>query len=171
MPEIDWEVFFSDPALRSRLTYFLLSSVKNMDIADELCQQTLAKGWEKKGNLRDPARTEAWLFAIARNVLMDYYRHQGLLFDEEEEQTYTDDAHPSIEQLADLEDALAHLPDIQRKVIELRFYKNCTIQETAKILGRSQQAVKMLQYRALKALRDFLKPSTGEGRHNDDGKY
>jgi len=44
-----------------------------MDVAEELTQETMAKAWEKRLTLKNIEKMEAWLFAIARNVLMDYY--------------------------------------------------------------------------------------------------
>jgi len=86
MPEINWQHLFSDEVLYQRIKFFLLGSVKNMDVAEELTQETMAKAWEKRLTLKNIEKMEAWLFAIARNVLMDYYRHRGLLIEEEDEQ-------------------------------------------------------------------------------------
>jgi len=71
----------------------------------------------------------------------------------------------------DLHDALDKLPPPQKEVIELRFFKNYTVQETAQIMGRTPQAVKMLQYRALRALRDYVKPFDELERLSNDGEY
>jgi len=71
----------------------------------------------------------------------------------------------------DLHDALDKLPAPQKQVIELRFFKNYTVQETAQIMGKTPQAVKMLQYRALRALRDYVKPFDELERLDNDGEY
>jgi RNA polymerase sigma factor (sigma-70 family) len=54
-----------------------------------------------------------------------------------------------------LRDALSHLNDDQRHVIELRL-SGLKGPEIASVLGRSESAVKMLQFRAMKRLRDEL---------------
>ncbi len=174
MPEINWQHLFSDEVLYQRIKFFLLGSVKNMDVAEELTQETMAKAWEKRLTLKNIEKMEAWLFAIARNVLMDYYRHRGLLIEEEDEQWESNVAACSSqnqEEFMDLHDALDKLPAPQKQVIELRFFKNYTVQETAQIMGKTPQAVKMLQYRALRALRDYVKPFDELERLSNDGEY
>jgi len=134
----------------------------------------MAKAWEKRLTLKNIEKLEAWLFAIARNVLMDYYRHRGLLIEEEDEKWESNVAECSSqnqEEFMDLHDALDKLPAPQKLVIELRFFKNYTVQETAQIMGKTPQAVKMLQYRALRALRDYVKPFDELERLNNDGEY
>ncbi|HUM43385.1 MAG TPA: sigma-70 family RNA polymerase sigma factor [Fervidobacterium sp.] len=174
MHEINWEHLFSDEVLYQRVKFFLLGSVKNMEVAEELTQETMAKAWEKRLTLKNTEKLEAWLFAIARNVLMDYYRHRGILIEEEDEQWESRVAawsSQSQEEFLDLYNALDKLPSPQKQVIELRFFKNYTVQETAQIMGKTPQAVKMLQYRALRALRDYVKPFDELERLNNDGEY
>jgi len=174
MPEINWQHLFSDEVLYQRIKFFLLGSVKNMDVAEELTQETMAKAWEKRLTLKNSEKLEAWLFAIARNVLMDYYRYKGLLIDEDDEQwesNIASSSSPDQEGFMDLYNALEKLPPLQKQVIELRFFKNYSIQETAQMMGKTPQAVKMLQYRALKMLRDYLKPFDDLERLNNDGEY
>jgi len=145
-----------------------------MEVAEEFTQETMAKAWEKRLTLKNSEKLEAWLFAIARNVLMDYYRHKGLLIDEDDEQWESNIAacsSQSQEEFMDLYNALDKLPPPQKEVIELRFFKNYTVQETAQIMGRTPQAVKMLQYRALRALRDYVKPFDELERLSNDGEY
>jgi len=138
MPEIDWQGLFSDEILYQRIKFFLLGSVKNMEVAEELTQETMAKAWEKRLTLKNSEKLEAWLFAIARNVLMDYYRHKGLLIDEDDEQwesNIASSSSPDQEAFMDLYNALKRLPPSQKQVIELRFFKNYSIQETAQMMG------------------------------------
>lgn len=114
MPEIDWQGLFSDEILYQRIKFFLLGSVKNMEVAEELTQETMAKAWEKRLTLKNSEKLEAWLFAIARNVLMDYYRHKGLLIDEDDEQwesNIASSSSPDQEAFMDLYNALKRLPD------------------------------------------------------------
>jgi len=139
MPEINWQHLFSDEVLYQRIKFFLLGSVKNMEVAEELTQETMAKAWEKRLTLKNSEKLEAWLFAIARNVLMDYYRHKGLLIDEDDEQwesNIASSSSPDQEAFMDLYNALKRLPPSQKQVIELRFFKNYSIQETAQMMER-----------------------------------
>jgi len=113
-----------------------------MEVAEELTQETMAKAWEKRLTLKNSEKLEAWLFAIARNVLMDYYRHKGLLIDEDDEQwesNIASSSSPDQEAFMDLYNALKRLPPSQKQVIELRFFKNYSIQETAQMMGKTHK--------------------------------
>jgi RNA polymerase sigma-70 factor, ECF subfamily len=55
-----------------------------------------------------------------------------------------------------LRQALARLPDNQRRAVDLRFLQQQSIAETAIALGCSEGAVKQLQWRALRNLRRLL---------------
>ena len=50
------------------------------------------------------------------------------------------------------------LPDLQRQVIRMRFVEEKGIREIATTLGRSEGAVKQLQWRALQNLRKRMEP-------------
>jgi len=52
---------------------------------------------------------------------------------------------------------LSRLPDDQRRVIEQRFYEQHSIREIAQELGRSEGAIKQLQFRALETLRNLVR--------------
>ena len=63
----------------------------------------------------------------------------------------------AIEQRAILFQLVERLPDLQRRVIELRFGEEKSIREIAAALGRSEGAVKQLQLRALENLRKEMR--------------
>jgi RNA polymerase sigma factor (sigma-70 family) len=64
-----------------------------------------------------------------------------------------------LEQLAA---ACERLSDGQREVISLRFAGGLSVAETAKVMGKREGAVKVLQHAALKKLRLILRPGDGE---------
>lgn len=104
----------------------------------------------------------AWLYTVARNLLADWYRQAGrndpLPL---EERMVAGGSSPSetaerrLEQ-ACLVRAMQHLNESHRQVILLRFVEGLSHAETAQILGRTENATKVLQHRALKALRRAL---------------
>jgi len=53
---------------------FLVSKVSNPDEAEDLLQEILIKTHKNMSSLKDPKKFKAWLFQIARNTLIDYYR-------------------------------------------------------------------------------------------------
>ena len=101
----------------------------------------------------------AWLFRIAANAIADRWRREAR------------DAHelpPDVPDTRDLEDIerrvmlfqlVDRLPDVQRRVVRMRFAESKSLREIAAAIGRSEGAVKQLQLRALENLRKEI------GRH------
>ena len=104
----------------------------------------------------------AWLYRIAHNRLVDYVRtlprqsaqSLDVVADVPEHQTGSE--YRSVLDRETLEPALARLTPEQRKAVELRFLQGMSVAETAAAMGRSEEAVKKLQARALANLRRSL---------------
>lgn len=106
--------------------------------------------------------TRAYLYRIAHNWITDYYRRQPLpeLYLEEYEPV-DDGSNPSAQVLEAMERervraAILRLPAQQQQVIQLRFLEHWTHEEVAQVLGKSIDATRSMQYRAIGALRNML---------------
>jgi RNA polymerase sigma-70 factor (ECF subfamily) len=103
----------------------------------------------------------AWLLRIASNAIADSWkfkaREQGN--PSSDEPLSHDIDREDIEQRAKLFRLVTTLPEDQRHVIEMRFAQEKSIREIAKELGRTDGAVKQLQFRGLETLRDQLAAS------------
>jgi len=127
------------------------------DLTSEVFHQALAnlRKFEWRG-----APFAAWLYRIAANAIADrarrLERERGL------PETFEEPATESAEDI-DLRTRLfalvRELPADQRRVVEMRFAEEKSIREIAQQLGRSEGAIKQLQYRGLETLR----ARTGEG--------
>jgi RNA polymerase sigma-70 factor (ECF subfamily) len=106
----------------------------------------------------------AWLYQIARNLLIDHYRKTGnrMNIPLQQVETVGDammDLSTVVEQQLTLEgvqQALARLEATQREVVTLRFLSGLSLREVAAVLGKTESAVKALQHRGLTALRQAL---------------
>jgi RNA polymerase sigma-70 factor, ECF subfamily len=110
----------------------------------------------------------AWLLRIASNVIADRANRQkkdGVRVDEPSELLSRDGPSASESQQVQLEDAerrawvirmVDELPEDQRRVVRMRFAEERSINEIALELGRSDGAVKQLQFRAFQNLRAKL---------------
>jgi RNA polymerase sigma-70 factor (ECF subfamily) len=101
----------------------------------------------------------AWLYRIAANAIADQARHKLRESPEQpnlssESSTATD--LEAVERRGRLFKAVDKLPEDQRRVIVMRFADEKSIREIADELGRSEGAVKQLQFRALENLRNRL---------------
>ena len=90
---------------------------------------------------------------MASNAIADWWRQSGR--DASELPAEVPDSRDvgEIERRVILFQLVDRLPDIQRRVIELRFVEEKSIREIATELGRTEGAVKQLQLRALENLR------------------
>ena len=93
----------------------------------------------------------AWLFRIAANALAHRWEKAG----RESGDPLPETAEPDtdLERRAMLFQLVDRLPEVQRRVIELRYVEQKSLLEVAEEMGRTEGAVKQLQRRALEKLR------------------
>lgn len=103
----------------------------------------------------------AWLYRIAANAIADRRRSADVSAKSSVDPA-EDAAAPNVAETADLErralvaELLNTLPPEQRRVVVGRFLEQRSIREIARELQRSEGAIKQLQFRALKSLRERL---------------
>ncbi len=106
----------------------------------------------------------AWLYRIARNLVVDHYRREKgrlpvSLYQAESLSDTGSNPASIVERKLTLEQvqrALSSLDPSQREVVELRFLSGLSLGEAALTLGKTVAAIKSLQHRGLKALRVAL---------------
>ena len=107
----------------------------------------------------------SWLFRIARNLIVDYFRRAArkktvpLEVAAATVGTTPDDMSRVVETnltMADVRVAMQGLTSLQQEVISLRFAGGLSVSETAGALGKNDNAVKALQHVGLKKLRTML---------------
>jgi RNA polymerase sigma-70 factor (ECF subfamily) len=148
------EVFsrYLDPVYR-----FVYSRVGNREDAEDLTSEVFLKASRQLDSSRAEASVAQWLFTVARTVLADhwrrYYRAGATLpLDEGRAGDIPDEgqgAVPSERSAQLVERVLEALPERYRRVLELRFLKGYSIQETAQEMGVTPENVKVIQHRAL----------------------
>jgi RNA polymerase sigma-70 factor (ECF subfamily) len=106
-----------------------------------------------------------WLLRIAGNVIADRWKQSAreVIGDPPEQIVETDLAE--VEHHARVFRMVGELPEDQRQVIVLRFSDGRTTKEIAETLGRSEGAIKQLQFRGLAKLRSLLTPKRAGGKH------
>lgn len=104
----------------------------------------------------------AWLFRIARNELASFHRRAQYRVADPLDEGLRDPAPGApgnveeAERLAAVREAISQLPPAQREVVELRFMAGLSIADTAKVLGKSETNVKVLQYKGVRRLQRLL---------------
>lgn len=102
----------------------------------------------------------AWLYRIAHNVTIDYRKaavqrshHQAEMPDD---LPGREDSFRQLDDRRDMLAAIRGLTDSQQQVIILRFYKEMSILEVARVVGKPEGAIKALQTRALRSLHRIM---------------
>ena len=129
--------------------------------AEDMTQQVFVRAYEALPTFKDVSFT-GWIMRIAHNLVIDYLRKRSkrktVCIDE---LPLASDENPVLaaEQKFDtgrVKESLRRLTPAQQEVIALRFASELSIAEAARILGKSEGAVKALQHSALETLRRIL---------------
>jgi len=143
---------------------FIFLKVNSQEIAEDLCSETFLKGWQAfKDNKKDIENPPAFLYQIARNLIIDYYRKRGRT------QTVSVDCLPITDPRIDLETETMNNSDLERvksvlvnikdgyqEVLIWHYIDDLSISEIAKMLNKSKGAVRVTLCRALKDLRSRI---------------
>jgi RNA polymerase sigma-70 factor (ECF subfamily) len=131
--------------------------------AEDMTQQVFLKALRSISSFKwKGVPFSAWLFRIAHNQVVDYLRKKSKRATAPlDESQVSSDSNPQLmaEQSLDIEQLLLatkKLTKAQQEVISLRFAGELPIAQVAKIMGRSEGAVKALQHSAIVALRKLL---------------
>jgi RNA polymerase sigma-70 factor (ECF subfamily) len=143
-----------------RIYSYLHMSVGNRHDAEDLTTQTFLKMLESIGRFRwQSAPFSAWLFRIAHNLAMDHFRARRRWQPEEDVPEPVGSEEPSAELEAmqaigrqSMLELIDKLSPEQQQVLTLKFVFNFPNADVAKILDKTEGAIKSLQHRALASL-------------------
>lgn len=143
----------------------IFARLKDVTAADDVVSEIFMKVALNLDSHDKKYAFSTWLFTIARNTLADYYRRQIRRF-EESWDAFLDREAPIIdqpeekllasEQTEELLRAVGKLTELQRRIIELKYWSELSNVETAEILGLSASNVGFIHYQAMKRLRAML---------------
>jgi RNA polymerase sigma-70 factor (ECF subfamily) len=147
-----------------RIYAFVVRRLRDRDKAEDVTSEVFHKALANlKGYTWTGAPFAAWLYRIAANALADHLKRAG-----REAANSDDPPEPSagpeqeaVEEQARLFRLVAKLPTEQRRVVFGRFVEQSSIKEIAQQLGKSEGAVKQLQFRALEKLRSQMEGAHG----------
>jgi len=138
--------------------------VLNHDDANDVLQNTFLKAWNALTQFHGDSKLITWLSRIAINESLDFMRRQKNI-----STVSTDDADTGVanqlmadeyfdgdETEAQLQEAIAQLPEVQRTVFTLRYYDEKKYSEISQITGTSEGALKASYHIAVKKISDFF---------------
>ena len=136
--------------------------------SNDVLQNAFMKAWTSLDTFKGDTKLSTWLSRIAINEALDFTRKQKnhpLQSTDDEElglanQLMADNYFDGDETEAQLQEAIAQLPDVQKTVFMLRYYDEMKYSEISKILGTSEGGLKASYHIAVKKISEFFK-------HND----
>lgn len=137
---------------QAKVYNYILQMVKDRNLADDIFQETFVKAITtiKQGRYAEAGKFSAWVCRIARNLIIDNFRQEKV-----EATVSTDDSNydvlnrkdlseDTIEDMlidsqiqADVRRLVKQLPDSQREVLIMRYYKGLSFKEIADVTGVS----------------------------------
>jgi len=147
---------------------YITLKIGNETEAEDMTQQVFLNALQSISSFKwKGVPFSAWLFRIAHNQVVDYFRKKNRTAVPLDESLAKDDNNPQliVEQKLDIEQLLLatkQLTEAQREVISLRFAGELPIAQVAKAMGKSQGAVKALQHSGIVALRKILQVTENE---------
>ncbi len=143
---------------------YIIRTVKNEDVANDIFQDTFVKAilTIRQGRYTENGKFPAWITRIAHNLIIDYYRQTkaenlqssdvaeaDVLNRKELSEATIEEEIISRQLLEDVRRLIKYLPEPQREVLTMRFYRNMSFKEIAEetrvsintALGRMRYAV------------------------------
>ena len=140
-----------------RIYAFVSRRTRNRASAEDITSQVFERALDAVGRFEwRGLPVSVWLFRIASNALADHWREQAR--NAQDARADVPDSHEleDIDRRIALYQHVERLPELQHRVIQMRFVEEKSIREVAAALGRSEGAVKQLQLRALENLRKSM---------------
>lgn len=132
---------------KQKVYSYIYHIVKNRDLAEDLFQETFVKAIVtiKQGRYNEQGKFSSWLTRIAHNLIIDYFRQERIenAVSTDEDDTYdllnrrdlcegtVEDEIVNMQIDDDLRRIVMALPDPQREVLVMRFYRNMSFKEIA----------------------------------------
>ena len=146
-----------------KVVNYIAARISNFSEAEELASDVFLKVLEHIDSFKNKGvPIEAWIYKIAHNITVDYYRKKKYptinLEDVINMESYNNTEKKVLENLdkEEIKSALSKLSSLQQQVIQLRLVSGLRSKEVALIMEKSDGAIRELQRSGLKTLREIL---------------
>lgn len=144
---------------------FIFLKVNTQEIAEDLTSEVFLRCWKAyQASSNEIQNIQAFLYQIARNLVIDHYRAKGKAQFVSIDETPIIDPSSGIEEksfissdLNNIKFALSKINDDYKEVIVWHYVDDLPIVEIAKILNKSEGAVRVMLHRALECLKKEVK--------------
>ncbi|OGK62356.1 hypothetical protein A2446_02345 [Candidatus Roizmanbacteria bacterium RIFOXYC2_FULL_38_9] len=151
--------------LSDEIFRYCMIQLHSVPDSEDIVSETFKKAWSyiykyKKDNFR------AFLYAIARNLIYDYFDDKKKTnitnidtfekFDKHDGKSEILDKVTKDDECQKLHEAIAQLPQDYKEIVILRFIEDLPVQEVAVIIDKSPESVRVTQHRAIAKLKQIL---------------
>ena len=150
-----------------RIYRYIVLKIGDRTEAEDMTQQVFLNALKSISSYKWKGMPfSSWLYRIAHNQVVDYLRKKSRRVTvplDESMASGGDDPRRAAERKMDIEQlarATQKLTPAQQEVISLRFAGELSVAEVAKVMGRSEGAIKALQHSAIVALRKVMVAGT-----------
>ena len=150
-------------AYLERVYRYIYFRVSDDATAEDIASEVFLKAWEHLDRYRfGSSPFLAWLYTIARNQVIDYYRtsKESVSIDEivslPSKENAVDEQVESRFDMQSMRDALQFLTEEQQEVLILRFIAGLETHEIAREMKKAEGAIRALQMRALQTLSKYM---------------
>jgi RNA polymerase sigma-70 factor, ECF subfamily len=144
-----------------RVYRFIYYRVSHKETAEDLTEEVFVKLFKNLRSLQQPKAFEGWLFQIARNLVIDYYRSKKAVVPLEEientleyETNIVDLVNLQMEQTIFIK-LLKELSPEQQQVIKLKFLEDIDNEAIAQVMKKTEGAIRVIQHRAIAKLKEL----------------
>jgi RNA polymerase sigma-70 factor (ECF subfamily) len=157
---------------------YIYYRVGDMGLAEDLTETVFLKVWESLSSFDEHRISfKGWLFRVAHNLLVDYYRtrKESEILDEDldlpDPGLLPEEILINAEQQERIFQAMRKLKTEYQEILTLRFINGLSHEEAARVLNRSVGAVRVLQHRALQSLDHQLQKRKRDQRETGSGTH
>lgn len=153
-----YELYFT-PVYR-----YIYLRTKSKEEAEDLTQVVFIKVFKSIGGFQEQNKQPlAYFFTVARNTVIDHWRKKKEVLSDKPPETLSAESFENPQNLIDQKStaqaiykSLENLTEEQQEVIILKFINDLTTAEIATVLDKKEDAVRQLQCRALKILKQYF---------------
>lgn len=142
---------------------FIYYRVSHKEISEDLTEDIFLKAFTKINSVQDDKAFLGWLYQIARNRVIDYYREKKQTLGLEEVEN-TLEYETNVVDIVNLEQEqilllkyIKDLPSDQQVVLKLKFFEDLNNTEISKILNKTEGSIRVIQHRAILKLQELVK--------------
>lgn len=130
-------------------SYFWYRTGGKTEIAEDLTQEVFLKAWREFSNYSQDKPFQAWIYKIAHNHLVDYYRANKpeVEIEKAKRQCGNKDAYPELWLILD------QLPEKEKDIIIMKYLYGFNYKEIGEMISQTEGSVRVVAHRALKKLK------------------